>query len=495
MPEPKRREIYRAFGWDMKETREEYEARKEREYEEFMDRERERENNRYAKQRLVSRAESISGTTDFKSGSAEMHELMQEWKSIGSAGKDNNDELWADFQSARQKFFDRREEAKERREREMEKSRSTKQGIVSRARSVSRTNDFKSGSAEFADLREEWKAAGFSGRESEDDLWNQFQAAQKEFYERRDAAREKRNQELERNRSAKRSIVNRAKSLSSSTDFRTTASEFSDLRQEWKGIGFSGKDSDNELWDEFQAAQQKFFTAREQFREKRVRELAANADVKRRLISKGNELLQLQDSREARKAFAELRQRWKEIGSAGDKDQELWGEFSAIGDALHKDRLFNDPKNAMQRLSKQIDRDFSQKLQGEIERQNKRAVSSITGGYKPFGASDGKRHGHHSDPKQYGGDPRQKLTSMDANEHRAFHSDNRAWRATKQWSKNTPRERNVEITADQYDLTRNKYPKAARDFFEQHPQQDSESRDRNEKATDFVRGFKSKDQK
>ncbi|MFC5508853.1 DUF349 domain-containing protein, partial [Bosea massiliensis] len=223
----------------MKETREEYEARKEREYEEFMDRERERENNRYAKQRLVSRAESISGTTDFKSGSAEMHELMQEWKSIGSAGKDNNDELWADFQSARQKFFDRREEAKERREREMEKSRSTKQGIVSRARSVSRTNDFKSGSAEFADLREEWKAAGFSGRESEDDLWNQFQAAQKEFYERRDAAREKRNQELERNRSAKRSIVNRAKSLSSSTDFRTTASEFSDLRQEWKGIGFS----------------------------------------------------------------------------------------------------------------------------------------------------------------------------------------------------------------------------------------------------------------
>jgi hypothetical protein len=479
----------------MKETPEEYQARKEREYDEYLEREREREDNRSAKQRLISRAESISSTNDFKAGAEEMHELMEEWKSIGSAGRDYNDDLWSDFQRARTRFFDRRTAHREQREREMERSRSAKKSVVSRAQSIARSNDFKAGASEMASLFEEWKNAGFAGKEHEEELWADFSKAREQFYSRRDESRAARAKEYEAKKSAKRSIINRANSIASGSDFRNGHSELESLRQEWKSVGHAGQDAEDQLWSSFQAAQKKYYDKANAEREKKRKSIENSVELKRKLISKANDLLRATSAKDARKPFNDLQQEWKAAGYAGDRDQELWAEFSAIREAIFATSPKNPHENQLQRIEKNVERQFSQRLRSDIDRENRRASSSLTGGFKDFGKPDWKQHKHHSDPKEFGGNPRQNLTSMNANEHRAFHSDNRSFRSTKGWSKDTPRERNIEIVADQYDLARKKYPKAAADFFAQHPDQEKKASDRNSKAVDFVRNFKPSSEK
>lgn len=476
----------------MKETPEEYAARKEREREEWEERQRDRDEARAEKRRIISKAESVASTNDFKSGSDELNALMAEWKAAGSAGRDYEADLWSDFHAARQRFFDRRKEYYNQRERERDKVEAKKRGIVTRAQSISKTSDFKSGHEELLNLRDEWKSVGRASKDAEEELYGAFRKAQDVFYERWNASKLEQSRERQENKARKTALVNRAQALASSTDFRAAADEFAAIQADWRAIKSAGREDDDALWNSFNAARQRFFGARKQYFDNRNREFAQRADKKRQIIARANSLLTNEDGKTARAQFVELRKAWNQIGSAGKEDAGLWQEFSAIGDTLFSKRLVHDPANAMQRLEKQIDQQFSKALRGEVERENRRASSSITGGYKPFGFPTGKVERHHSDPKEYGGANRQKLTPMDQEKHRAFHADDRAFRATKGWNKDTPRDRKLDIRADHYDLAKGKYPDASRDFFEQHPDQAKAARERNEQGTDFVRQFRPK---
>jgi hypothetical protein len=280
--------------------------------------------------------------------------------------------------------------------------------------------------------------------------------------------------------------------LASRTDFKVATEDFDELQNEWRSIKSAGRVEDEELWNAFNSAKQRFHTAKKQHFDSRNREFAQRGEKKRQIISRGNALLSMADGKTARAQFVELRKEWGKIGSAGRDEAALWQEFSAIGDTLFSKRLIPDPANAMQRLKKQIDQQFSKQLTGDVERENKRASTWLTGGHKPIGATSGRTEKHHSDPMEYGGAKKQKLTPMERERHRAFHADDRAWRDTKGWKKEIPRERKVEIRADHYDLAKNKYPDAARDFFRQHPEQELAAEKRNNAATQFVRDFKPK---
>jgi hypothetical protein len=316
--------------------------------------------------------------------------------------------------------------------------------------------------------------------------------AQDAFYERRTAAKEARDREREQNKAKKASLVARAQALASSTNFAAAGAEFEALQSDWRNIKSAGRDDDEELWNAFNSARQRLFDARKQHFDARNREFTQRADRKRQIISRANSLLSIADGKAARGQFAELRKEWTKVGSAGRDEQTLWQEFSAIGDTLFSKRLIPDHANAMQRLEKQIDQDISKRLRGPVEKENRRAATWVTGGYKPFGAPSGRVEKHHSDPMEYGGAKKQRLTPMERERHRAFHADDRAWRETKGWNKDLPRERKVEIRADHYDMATEKYPDAGRDFFKQHPEQEAAAKARNERATQFVRGFKVK---
>lgn len=479
----------------MKETPEEYAARKEREREEWEERERDREHARAEKRRLISRAESISSTNDFKAGSEAMRELSDEWQNSGYAGRDYEQELRSDFKAARQRFYDRRQAHFEQKERERDKVAAAKRRIINQAQAISRSTDFKAGHEALSQLRAAWKDAGRAGKDTEEELYAEFRQAQETFYERSNAAREARGREREQNRAKKASIVSRAQALASRTDFKAAAEDFDELQNEWRSIKSAGRAEDEELWNAFNSAKQRFHTAKKQHFDSRNREFAQRGDKKRQIISKGNALLSMSDGKAARAQFVELRKEWGKIGSAGRDEAALWQEFSAIGDTLFSKRLFQDPANAMQRLKKQIDQQFSKRLTGDVgdvERENRRATTWLTGGHRQIGAASGRTEKHHSDPMEYGGAKKQKLTPMERERHRAFHHDDRAWRETKDWKKDTPRERKVEIRADHYDLAKNKYPDAARDFFSQHPEQEVAAERRSKNATQFVRDFKPK---
>jgi hypothetical protein len=86
-----------------------------------------------AKEKLIERAEALSGSSDWKETASAMRELMVEWKATGRAARDVEDALWARFRAAQDAFFARRSEVFTERDTEQVDNQRTKEAIIAEA--------------------------------------------------------------------------------------------------------------------------------------------------------------------------------------------------------------------------------------------------------------------------------------------------------------------------------------------------------------------------
>lgn len=78
----------------------------------------ERVENLRRKRSLISKAESLSHSTDWKAAGDALKALQAEWKTIGPVPREQTEELWQGFRSAQDVFYSRRSSYFEQRDRE-----------------------------------------------------------------------------------------------------------------------------------------------------------------------------------------------------------------------------------------------------------------------------------------------------------------------------------------------------------------------------------------
>lgn len=79
------------------------------------------ENNHAKKMAIVLRAEELQNTNDFDNATREYLEMMEEWKTIGRVPKEYGDEPWERFNKAKKIFFDRKDQWRDTRKKELAK--------------------------------------------------------------------------------------------------------------------------------------------------------------------------------------------------------------------------------------------------------------------------------------------------------------------------------------------------------------------------------------
>ncbi len=145
---------------------------------------------REQKRRLISTAEALDPASHEDRETAKG--LNAQWKQVGFAGKEHEDALWSDFRDAMNSFWDKAKDISaekkrqwEAKEAQFEKARSAKREILSEVERLDPTdkNDF----AKFKELQQDWKEAGFAGREHDQEMWDDFKKACNDFYASRRA--------------------------------------------------------------------------------------------------------------------------------------------------------------------------------------------------------------------------------------------------------------------------------------------------------------------
>ena len=130
----------------------------------------EREEVRARKERLVTDAEAICGSTDWGPTTSEFRELMRQWKAAGRADRDAEAELWKRFRGAQDKFFTARAEVFSAKDAELRDHAEAKQELLDQAQALLPVSDIRSARSALRGIQERWELIGPVPRDSREQL-------------------------------------------------------------------------------------------------------------------------------------------------------------------------------------------------------------------------------------------------------------------------------------------------------------------------------------
>jgi hypothetical protein len=209
--------------------------------------------------------------------------------------------------------------------------------LVALAESLAESNAWKATGEKYKELLEEWKKLPSADRAKEQELWKRFSHARSAF----DKARRAYFTTLDAGRaeaiSAKKALIKKADELAESTEWASTTTAFKKLMDDWKATARAAKGQEEKLWNEFKAAQDKFFASRNAANSVRDEEFTKNLEVKLELLKKAEALLPISDAESAKSALREIQEAWEKAGHVprNDKDK-IERRLKVVEDAIRK---------------------------------------------------------------------------------------------------------------------------------------------------------------
>lgn len=135
------------------------------------------------KKALVEKAQALSDSTEWKSTSDKLIALQKEWKTIGMVPKKLGDQLWADFNTACNKFFDARKQANSGVRNEEHANLDKKHDIIAQLKALldEAGDDLQ---AKVQSLTDEFNGVGHVPYKEKDKVYKEFHAVLDDLYEK-----------------------------------------------------------------------------------------------------------------------------------------------------------------------------------------------------------------------------------------------------------------------------------------------------------------------
>lgn len=279
-------------------------------------------------------------------------DVQEKWKSIGNVPQQQYRELQNDYTHLRDEFFYHINIYKELRDHDLRKNTALKQALISDMESLAGKDNIKELETLVKDYQEKWHQVGAVVHEEWEAIRDRFKAATQAVYDKIHEHYRARRAEHEVNLQAKQVLVDKVNHLvaglaaQAQKDWKVLTDEVLELQNAWKQIGFATKKDNERIWKEFRNACNSFFDAKKaHYDELRDRYKAAR-DRKQTLLQEALKLKDSTDWRQTADKLKALQQQWKEVGTAGPRDEnKLWNKFREACD-----QFFAARKAAYQKL-------------------------------------------------------------------------------------------------------------------------------------------------
>ncbi len=295
------------------------------------------------KTRLCEAAEKLADETDVISAFHQLQKLHQEYREIGPVTKELREEIWQRFKAASTVINKRHQQHFEQLRAREEENLAKKTELCEKVEAICAEEnkgsaDWERHTQEIIALQQEWKTIGFAPQKMNVKIFERFRAACDDFFARKTEHFKNLKEVFKENADKKRALIEKAKTLQDSTDWRSTSDKLIALQKEWKTIGMVPKKLGDQLWEEFLGACNKFFEARNQQTAGQRSEERENLEKKRSII-------------------AQLKQLADEAGSGlQEKVQDLVAEYQQVGHVpfREKDKLYEEYHSVLDKLYKEL---------------------------------------------------------------------------------------------------------------------------------------------
>lgn len=295
------------------------------------------------KTKICEAAEKLGTEEDVISAFHQLQKLHQEFRDTGPVAKELREEVWARFKAASTIINKRHQQHFESLRAKEEDNLTKKTALCEKIEEIAKeeiktAGEWEKKTKDIIAIQAEWKTIGFAPQKMNVKIFERFRAACDDFFSKKAEFFKNMKQQFAENADKKRALIEQAKALQDSTEWKSTSDKLIALQKEWKTIGMVPKKLGDKLWNEFLTACNHFFEARNSANAGTRNEERTNLEKKRGII-------------EQLKALAE---------NAGDniqdKVRELIDEYNAVGHVpfKEKDKLYKEYHDILDKLYKEL---------------------------------------------------------------------------------------------------------------------------------------------
>lgn len=295
------------------------------------------------KTKICEAAEKLGTEEDVISAFHQLQKLHQEFRETGPVAKELREEVWARFKAASTIINKRHQQHFESLRAKEEDNLTKKTALCEKIEEIAKeeiktAGEWEKKTKDIIAIQAEWKTIGFAPQKMNVKIFERFRAACDDFFSKKAEFFKNMKQQFAENADKKRALIEQAKALQDSTEWKSTSDKLIALQKEWKTIGMVPKKLGDKLWNEFLTACNHFFEAHNSANAGTRNEERTNLEKKRGII-------------EQLKALAE---------NAGDniqdKVRELIDEYNAVGHVpfKEKDKLYKEYHDILDKLYKEL---------------------------------------------------------------------------------------------------------------------------------------------
>ena len=334
--------------------------------------EKEKQANLKRKQEIIERIKELAATPDdADKGYEEAKKLHSEWKEIGPVPAENATELWKNYQHYVEQFYDQLRLNHEMRAYDFKKNLEIKTHLCEAAEKLAEVEDPISAFHQLQKLHQEFREAGPVAKELREEIWKRFKDASTVVNKRHQEHFENLKAREEENLQKKTELCQKVETL----DFEKlkTYPQWEEMTKqvlayqaEWKTIGFTPRKLNNEIFERFRLACDRFFQAKTAYFKQHREQLSANLAAKNALIEKAEALKDSTDWGPATQKFVELQKEWKAIGPVAHKVSDtVWKRFNDACNYFFKKK---NEANAGQRKEEEANLQLKKEVIAELEK-------------------------------------------------------------------------------------------------------------------------------
>ena len=294
------------------------------------------------KTKLCEAAERLADEPDVISAFHQLQKLHAEYREIGPVNKDLREEIWNRFKAASTIINKRHQQHFEGIRAKEEDNLARKTALCEKVEAIAAeenkgSSDWEKHTKEIIDVQTEWKTIGFAPQKMNVKIFERFRAACDDFFGRKAQYFKGLKDTFKENAEKKRALIEKAKALQDSTDWKSTSDKLIALQKEWKTIGMVPKKLGDQLWEEFLGACNKFFEARNAAGAGQRGEEHTNLDKKREVIEKLKAVAE-EAGEGIQEKVQQLVEEYQSIGHVPYKEKDkIYEEYHAILDKLYKE--------------------------------------------------------------------------------------------------------------------------------------------------------------
>ena len=331
-----------------------------------------------AKTRLCEAAEKLADEEDVISAFHQLQQLHQEYREVGPVSKELREEIWQRFKAASTVINKRHQQHFEDLRTREEENLAKKTELCEKVEAITAeenkgSGDWERHTQEIIAIQTEWKTIGFAPQKMNVKIFERFRAACDTFFANKAEYFKTLKDSFKENADKKRALIEKAKALQDSTDWRSTSDKLIALQKEWKTIGMVPKKLGDQLWEEFLGACNKFFEARNAAGAGQRNEEHENLEKKRNVIERLKAVAE-EAGEDLQEKVQKLVEEYNGIGHVPFKEKDkVYEEYHTVLDKLYKELNISVAKKRLNKFKDNL-KQVAERGEGALDNERQRLM-------------------------------------------------------------------------------------------------------------------------